>query len=364
MLYIHSVRPPRKVYNPPNPWQQSHVDWEGEPPPATLEVFRETARSALVDNDSPDLGFRWGLNPYRGCYHGCAYCYARPYHEYLGWGSGSDFERKIVVKENIAEVLRRELHAKRWRGERVALSGITDCYQPLEASFRLTRACLEVFLEFRNPVIIITKSSVIRRDAELLRALADEADCFVWLSIPFADDDTGRRIEPWASPVSRRFETLRILHEAGVPVGVAVAPIIPGLNDSHIPFVLERAREAGARRAFITSVRLPGDVKDVFHVRLRDVLPPARLRKIDSAVRELRGGKLDESAFHARMGGLGERWKSVEALFEQTCRRLGYEMGEMQEKRSTFRRPDPSGQLSLFEAPAVRVTSPDPVQKP
>jgi len=357
------VRPPRKVYNPPNPWRESHVDWEGEPPPSKLEVFRETARSALVENDSPDLGFRWGLNPYRGCYHGCAYCYARPYHEYLGWGSGSDFERKIVVKENIAEVLRKELMAKRWRGDRVALSGITDCYQPLEASFRLTRACLEVFLEFRNPVLIITKSSVIRRDADLLAQLAREADCFVWLSIPFADDDTGKRIEPWASPVSRRFETLRMLSEAGVPTGVAIAPIIPGLNDSHIPFVLERAREAGAQRAFITSVRLPGDVKEVFHVRVRDVLPAARVRKIENAIRELRGGKLDEAAFHTRMGGQGERWKSTEALFEQTCRRLGYEMGEPEEKPTTFARPDEGGQLSLFDPPAPVPAPPDPIRR-
>lgn len=353
------MRSPQKVYNPPNPWQEAHVDWEGEPPPTKLEVFRERARSALVENESPDLGFRWGLNPYRGCYHGCAYCYARPYHEYLGWGSGSDFERKIVVKENIADVLRKELMAKRWRGERVALSGITDCYQPLEAAFRLTRACLEVFLEFRNPVVLITKSSVIRRDAALLRELTEEADCFVWISIPFADDDTGRRIEPWASPVSRRFETMRLLAAAGVPVGVAVAPIIGGLNDSHIPFVLERAREAGARRAFITSLRLPGDVKDVFHVRLRDVLPAARLRKIESAVRELRGGKLDESAYHLRMGGVGERWKSTEALFTQTCRRLGYEIGEPVDAPNTFRRPDATGQLSLFDLSSTRVqTSP------
>ncbi len=364
---MHSVRSPQKVYNPPNPWLDRHVDWEGEPPPTKLEVFREQARSALVENDSPDLGFNWGLNPYRGCYHGCAYCYARPYHEYLGWGAGSDFDRKIVVKENIAEVLRRELMAKRWRGERVVLSGVTDCYQPLEASFRLTRACLEVFLEFRNPVAIITKSSVIRRDRDLLAQLAKEADCFVWVSIPFADDDTGHRIEPWASPISRRFETLAHLSAAGIPTGVALAPIIPGLNDSDVAFILQRAREAGASRAFMTSVRLPAGVQDVFQLRIREALPASRVRKVENAVRELRGGELDESSYHARMGGLGERWKATVALFDGHCRRLGYEQGEPETPpESTFRRPDAGGQLSLFEtaspAPAPPV-SPDPIKR-
>ncbi|MCA9525823.1 MAG: urease subunit gamma [Myxococcales bacterium] len=231
------------VQNPPNPWASTDVEWIGPPPTAKLQIYVDQTREILARNDSPDLPFTWSVNPYRGCFHGCAYCYARPTHQYLGFGAGTDFDRKIVVKTNIAERLRAELSKPSWQGDAIAFSGNTDCYQPLEASLRLTRGCLEVCAEYKNPVYIITKSKLVRRDAALLGRLARETDARVAVSIPFADDDDARLLEPFASPPSKRFETLRVLRDAGVPTTVSLAPTIPGLNDAQIPEILERARE-------------------------------------------------------------------------------------------------------------------------
>jgi len=354
---------PRPVSNPPNPWRSTHVEWIGEPPSAALEVYEEEAGAILAENDSPDIGFRFSLNPYRGCYHGCAYCYARPSHQYLGLGAGTDFDRKIVVKTNAPERLRATFLRASWKGETIAFSGNTDCYQPLEAAYRLTRRCLEVCLEFRNPIGVITKSALVRRDADLLGELARRARARVAVSIPFFDDDTARRIEPYASAPSARFETIRALAAAGVPTAVGVAPIIPGLNDSHIGPILERAREAGARRAFFTALRLPGAVRPVFEERIEAVLPAERVRRVRRAILDVRDGRMNESRFHDRMKGTGPRWDVIRALFEATCRRLGLQGGEGGEggggavagdeeggrgdAGSTFRRP--SAQRDLFE---------------
>ena len=343
-LHTRSVVP-RPVQNPPNPWEAAHVDWEGEPPPAALEVFEETAKSALSENDSPDVGFRYSINPYRGCYHGCAYCYARPTHQYLGLGAGTDFERKIVVKTNVPELLRAAFAKPSWKGDTIAFSGNTDCYQPLEASYRLTRRCLEICLEHRNPVGIITKSAVIRRDIELLAELAREAKLGVVLSIPFADDAIARKIEPYASPPSRRFETMRMLSEAGIRTGIGIAPVIPGLNDSDIPALLERARDAGAKSSFMTMLRLPAEVADVFDVRLEETLP-GRAKKVRNAIREMRGGRTYDARFGARMRGEGERWSVIEKMFESTRARLGLTGEDDDVAPTTFRRP--TAQLSLF----------------
>src|SRR4051812_38595062 len=200
---------PRPVANPPNPWASTHVEWLEEPPAATLQIFEEEARSVLSENESPDIPFRFSLNPYRGCLHACAYCYARPSHQYWGFGAGTDFDRKIVVKKNAPEVLRRELLRPSWTGGTLVFSGNTDCYQPVEASYELTRRCLEVCLEFQNPVGIITKSLLIRRDVELLGELARRARAHVTVSIAFADDETSRKIEPYAGRPSKRFEVIR-----------------------------------------------------------------------------------------------------------------------------------------------------------
>lgn len=282
-------------------------------------------------------------------------CYARPSHQWLGFGAGTDFERKLVVKVNAPELLRATFMKPSWKGELIAFSGDTDCYQPLEASYELTRRCLEVCAEFKNPVGLITKSAVIRRDVELLARLARDARLHVTLSIPFAKDDVARSIEPGASSPARRFDTLRILSDAGIPTGVAIAPVIPGLNDSDIPEILERAYAAGARSAFMILVRLPGEVLPVFRERIHQELSPERVRKIEHAIEELRGGggRMNDSRFGARFRGQGERWRAIESLFELHRRRLGFDdertegsVGEGDERSTTFVRP--TRQLGLF----------------
>ncbi len=337
----------RPVSNPPNPWATTTVDWIDAPPIAELALFEEEARTVLSENDSPDVGFRWSLNPYRGCFHGCSYCYARPTHQYLELGAGTDFERKIVVKVNAAERLEEAFRKKGWRGETVVFSGNTDCYQPIEACYGLTRRCLEVCAAFRNPVGIITKGALIRRDLDLLQELHRHARVRVNMSVAFADDAMARRIEPWAPSPTTRFAALRALADAGIPVGLALAPIIPGMNDAQIPEILERARDAGARRAFRVLLRLPAEVKPVFLGRLRET-DPGRASKVENAVREMRGGALYRSAFGARGVGEGARWDAIDWLFERTCRRLGLETGERSDGEdgapTTFRRPgDPFG---------------------
>lgn len=313
---------PRRVSNPPNPWQSTHVEWLEEPPRAETEVYEEEAHSILAANESPDVGFHWSVNPYRGCSHACAYCYARASHQYLGFGAGTDFERRIVVKTNAPELLERALAQASWKRETIAFSGNTDCYQPLEASYRLTRRCLEACLARANPIVVITKGGLVRRDTDVLAALAKKASVRVYVSIPFASDDLARAIEPGAGASSKRFETLRALSDAGVPTGVAIAPLIPGLNDSDVPELLSRARDAGATTAFMTLVRLSGEVLPVFTERIEAALPE-RARKIMSAIREVRGGRMNDTRFGERMHGSGPRWQAIEQLFEIHCRKLG-----------------------------------------
>jgi DNA repair photolyase len=345
----------RRVSNPPNPWAATEVEWLGEPPAAELEIYEEEAKRALAENDSPDVGFRWSLNPYRGCFHACSYCYARSSHQYLGFGAGTDFDRKIVVKTNIAERLREEFHRPSWTGEVIAFSGNTDCYQPLEANYRLTRRCLEICREYRNPVGIITKGALIRRDVDLLAAMASETSISVSVSIPFADDATGRIVEPGASLPSQRFETLKILSDAGIDTTIAIAPVIPGLTDGDVAPLLRRAREAGAKNAFLVMLRLSGQTLPVFEERIAQAFPD-RARKIWNAIGEARGGRKNETGWHERMVGRGERWKAIEALFDVECRRLGLNADDGDEDAtgiSTFRRPAAQGEL--FGKPESRV---------
>lgn len=250
----------RRIDNPKSPYDAQALEWLDEPPFAALEIHEERAKSILSENSSPDLRFRYSLNPYRGCFHACAYCYARPSHQYWGFGAGTDFERKLIVKLNAAELLRERFERKDWCGETIAFSGNTDCYQPLEAARRLTRACLEVCAEYRNPVVVITKSALIRRDIDLLVRLQTHASLRVFLSIPFNDDAQARAIEPGASAPSKRFAALHALSQAGIDTGIALAPIIVGLNDSQLPKLLSRASEAGAKYAFKTALRLPREV--------------------------------------------------------------------------------------------------------
>ena len=340
---------PTRVWNPPNPYLSEHRDLIGEPPAAPLEIFEDQSKSILSTNDSPDIGFRWSVNPYRGCFHACAYCFARPTHEYFGFGAGTDFERKIFVKKNAPALLEQAFRHTSWQGELIAFSGVTDCYQPLEAAWKLTRGCLDVCLKFRNPAAIITKSMLIRRDAELLAALAREADASVSLSIPFLDEDMARRIEPGAPTIRRRFETMELLAKAGVPVGIGVAPVIPGLNDDAIPGLLQEAKRCGATYAFHTLLRLPGSVKDVFFHRLKEQFP-LRVARIEHRIREVRSGRLYDSRFGQRHHGTGVYWESIERLWDVWTRRTGFRdaQEDAPAKASTFHRPpEPGEQLEL-----------------
>jgi DNA repair photolyase len=274
-------------------------------------------------------------------------CYARPTHQYLDWGAGTDFERKIVVKVNAPELLRKELSRRSWKGDTIVFSGVTDCYQPLEAVYGITRRCFETLLEFKNPVGIVTKGILVRRDRDLLASLAREADARVFLSIAFADDDMARRIEPNVALPSQRFEAMADLSQAGVETGIALSPIIPGLNDSDIPKLLESARKAGARRAFLTMLRLPAEVLPVFEERLAEALP-LRAKKIWSGIKQMRGGRRNDSRFGVRMAGSGPRWEAVERIFEVEARRLGLNTGDDELPRSsTYRRP--RSQPGLFD---------------
>lgn len=337
------------VHNPASRFERFRVEYDEVPEPnATYDVYEDESQSILSENDSPDIGFRFSVNPYRGCLHGCAYCYARPSHEYLGFGAGSDFERKIMVKRRAAELLEKAFQKKRWEGELVVFSGNTDCYQPLERSLGITRACLEVCARYRNPVHIITKSALVERDLDHLGTLAREADAGVTVSIPFLDPEVARAMEPYAPPPSRRFTSVRRLVDAGIRVNVNIAPLIPGLNDSDVVPLLEAAHAAGASTAATVALRLPGSVAEVFEERIRAALP-LRAEKILTRVREMRGGKLNDSHFGSRMRGSGTYIDTVMNVFHVTVKRLGMTRSEALPRPNAFRRPEgPGRQLSLF----------------
>jgi len=337
---------PLPVSNPPNPWLAASVDWVGEPPASRPRVYADATRDVLSRNDSPDIPFTWSLNPYRGCSHACAYCYARPTHEYLGFGAGTDFDTQIVAKLRAPELLRRAFDRPAWRGEVIAFSGATDPWQPLEASLRITRACLEVCREYLNPVAIVTKSPLVERDIDLLSALAEAGGAAASVSLPFLDAGRARALEPWAASPERRLRTVERLARAGVPVHVNVAPVIPGLNDEEIPDILRAAREAGASGAGWLLLRLPGSVRAVFEERLRAGLPE-RAERVLHRVRETRGGRLYDARFGVRGRGEGTYAEAIAALFDAAARRAGFPLQAGPATRPTpFRRP--GSQLPLF----------------
>jgi DNA repair photolyase len=338
----------RAVANPPNPWASAEVEYlEGEAPSAPLEVYEDHTRAILAHNDSPDVGFSWSVNPYRGCFHACAYCYARPGHEYLSFGAGTDFDRKIVIKPRAPELLREAFDQPKWRGEVVVFSGVTDCYQPLEASYRLTRGCLKVCAEYRNPAGVISKSALVERDIDLMQELTRVARFSIHVSVPFWDEAKARAIEPFVTTPARRLRAIERLAKAGIGVGVMVAPIIPGLNDEDMVDVLRAARDAGATRAGMVLLRLPGPVKEVFEGRLRAALP-LRADRVLHRIRETRGGKMYDARFGVRGRGEGPYAEAIQRLFEQTCTRLGLTRGMTGEGEgaTTFRRPN--AQTELF----------------
>jgi DNA repair photolyase len=336
--------------NPPNRFEALHLEVdpdvapEERPSPRT-QFFFDATESLLTPNESPDVGFDVGLNPYRGCEHGCAYCFARPFHEYLGWSSGLDFETKILVKKRAPELLRRELSRPGWRPRTIGMSGVTDCYQPAERHFRLTRGCLEVLAESRNPVAIITKNFLVTRDLDLLAELA-RWDCVaVHVSVTTLDADLAGRLEPRAARPEHRLRAVRMLADAGVPVNVLVAPVIPGLTDHELPSILEAAADAGARTASMVLLRLPWAVKDIFTSWL-DAHEPGKKERVLGLLRQMRGGKLYDAQWGKRMKGEGVFAKQIGDLFAVASRRAGLAGSEFQLSARNFRRP-PGAQLEL-----------------
>ena len=339
-------------WNPPNRFENLSLDREGwtdpdDPPPQT-QLLNDTTRSILAYNDAPDVGFNVGINPYRGCSHGCSYCYARPTHEYLGFSAGLDFETKILVKRQAPELLRKALSAKNWTPQVIGLSGNTDAYQPAERRLRITRRCLEVLAEFRNPVGIITKSYLVSRDVDLLSDLAQHQAAAVALSITTLDPHVQRVMEPRASSPARRLGAIRVLADAGIPVGVNVGPVIPGLTDHELPAILEAASDAGASFANYIMLRLPYGVKDLFSVWLEQHFPD-RKDKVLNRVRDLRGGRLYDSRHEVRGRGEGPWAEQLSALFTVTRNRLGLDRTPNLSAAS-FRGPEasPSEQHDLF----------------
>ncbi|HEU4683419.1 MAG TPA: PA0069 family radical SAM protein [Nitrospira sp.] len=339
----------RLIANPPNPFHSQSREWLEPPPPVRVELYDDATRDILSRNDSPDLPFRWSLNPYRGCFHACAYCYARPTHEYWGFGAGTDFESKLIVKRNAPELLRQRFDRPSWTGDLIVFSGNTDCYQPVEASFRLTRACLKVCAEYRNPVAVITKGALVLRDTDLLEKLRRDAWVQVYFSIPFADDLVARKVEPHAPSSQKRFEAMAELSKAGIPTGISISPIIPGLNDEDIPELLQRAKEAGASESMATLLRLSGPVEDVFLARMTEAFPD-RIAKIRHRIQEVRGGAMTNGAFFARHHGTGPYWNMVEQLYTVAKRKAGFSSSESDSIPRTFRRAEPE-QTHLFENP-------------
>lgn len=329
--------------NPPNRFDKLVFEEDPEaadpdsPRPRT-EFLRDASRSILARNQSPDVGFDVSINPYRGCLHGCVYCFARPNHEYLGFSSGLDFETKILVKENAPTLLREELSKPSWKPQAIAISGVTDCYQPIERKLEITRRCLAVLAEFRNPVLIVTKNRLVARDCDLLGDLARDRAAAVFLSITTLDGELQRKMEPRTSPPERRLEAIAALTAAGVPAGVLVAPVVPGLTDHEIPAILEAAARAGAKFAGYVPLRLPYAVKELFERWLGDHFPD-RKDKVLHRIRSLRDGKLNDPNFGSRLRGEGIFAEEIRALFTIACRRAGIGGRRIELSTDAFRRP-------------------------
>jgi DNA repair photolyase len=338
--------------NPPNRFEKVHLErdeeWNPEEDPLPRTQFlKDSSKTIIAYNDSPDIGFEASINPYRGCEHGCIYCYARPFHEYLGFSSGIDFETKIMVKENAPQLLREELSSPKWKPQVIAISGVTDCYQPIERKLKITRGCLEVLAEFRNPVGIITKNFLVTRDIDLLAELARHNAVQVHISLTTLDTELRKIMEPRTSPPAARLEAIRRLSEAGVRVGILMAPVIPGLTDHEIPAVLDAAAKAGAKTAGHVTLRLPHAVAPLFEKWLETHFPD-RKEKVLNRLRTMRGGKLYDSKWGQRMRGDGIFADQIDQLFDVARRKVGIAERGWELSTAAFRRPG-GAQLQLFE---------------
>jgi len=339
--------------NPPNRFEKLSYqpDPESNDPEqssAKTQFLKDSSRSLITYNDSPDVGFEASINPYRGCEHGCIYCYARPTHEYLGFSAGLDFETKILVKEDAPELLRKELASRRWKPKILAISGVTDPYQPIERRLELTRRCLEVLAEFRNPVMIVTKNQLVARDVDLFKQLAEHHAVAVFVSVTTLDANLARVMEPRTSTPRNRLAAIEALATAGVPVGVMVAPTIPGLTDHEMHSIIVAAVNAGARYAGYVVVRLPHAVKELFETWLEQHFPDRR-KKVLSHIRDMRGGKLNDPNFGSRMRGEGAYSEQIKSMFKLACRKAGIEGNHVSLSTESFRRPG-EPQMSLFES--------------
>jgi DNA repair photolyase len=337
-------------WNPQNRFEKLEYVRDEEAPldedesPRTV-FLRDPTRTIIATNDSPDVGFEASINPYRGCEHGCIYCFARPTHEYLGFSAGLDFETRILVKEDAPTLLWEELNAKKWQPKVLAISGVTDPYQPVERRLGLTRGCLAVLADFRNPVAIITKNHLVTRDVDLLAELAQFQAARVFVSVTTLDHSLQRTMEPRTSTPELRLEAIATLAEAGVPVGVMVAPVVPALTDHEMPAILTAARKAGARWAGYVALRLPWAVAPLFEKWLEEQFPD-RKDKVLNRIRELREGKLYDAKWGVRGRGTGIFAEQMEALFDVTCRRLGLNEDSRELSVEHFRRR--TAQASLF----------------
>jgi len=314
---------------------------------AATEVIADASRTIINRVDSPDIRFNWTINPYRGCEHGCSYCYARPDHERLGFSCGLDFETKIVAKHDAPAVLRRELTHPRWRGEPIVMSGVTDPYQPIERKLRITRGCLEVLAEARQAVGLITKNRLITRDLELITALHRHRAVSTAVSITTLDPKLAAAMEPRASSPADRLEAVRQLSAAGLPVQVMVAPVIPGLNDREVPAILEAAAAAGATAAGWVLLRLPHQLKALFLDWLRRCAPE-RAGRVESLLRQARGGGLYDATPDRRRRGTGAHAAQLDTMFKVYARRHGLLRERPPLNTAAFRPPTVEGQGSLF----------------
>jgi DNA repair photolyase len=328
-------------WNPQNRFEVLEYVRDDEAPPdenAPRTIYlRDPTRTLIATNDSPDIGFEASINPYRGCEHGCIYCYARPTHEYLGMSAGLDFETKILVKEDAPELLREELNAKSWEPKLIAISGVTDPFQPIERKLELTRRCLEVLAEFRNPVAIITKSHLVTRDIDHLRELARFNAARVFVSVTTLDPRIANIMEPRAATPELRLAAVEALASAGVPVGVMVAPIVPAITEHEMPAILAAAKKAGARWAGRVVLRLPWAVAPLFERWLEEHFPD-RKEKVLNRVRHLRGGKLYDAKWGIRGRGEGIFADQIEQIFDVTCRKLGLNEDDSELSTDAFRR--------------------------
>jgi DNA repair photolyase len=338
--------------NPPNRFELIHYDRLEEgaddecPAPAT-QFFRDSTASIIATNDSPDVPFAASINPYRGCEHGCVYCYARPYHEYLGFSIGLDFETKIMVKEDAPALLRKELSAKKWTPQVLGMSGVTDCYQPIERRLELTRRCLQVLVEFRNPVWIITKNRLVTRDIDILQELVPHQAAAVVIAVTTLDPELARVMEPRATTPAARLSAIRELTQAGIPTAVLMAPVIPGLTDHDMPAILTAARAAGAVNANYTMLRLPYGLPALFENWLTQHFPTKK-DKVLGRIRALRGGALNDPRFGSRMRGEGAIADAFKQMFTVACTKLAFP-GKVALSTAAFRRPNETPPLLFGE---------------